>query len=999
MSNFGLYAVNETSSLPVNGTTWKRTAIMHNGNKVGITSEESDNFGTRVKNNTLVVNGETLATSSTNNPKVSTDGSEFGNVNLVGHGKCINITLENYNKLLNGETVAGYKAHDPDAIYNIVTNPATAQTVYCDSPIDISDPLYNNQPECQMPEHTLTNATFTQMDAPHISVHGYKFEFIPGEQIELTYMVDTRTGDFINRLTRGETFTTIVRDSYGNRLYKNTTYAGVFKVTLAPFANNGVNITGETWFSIECIDSRGVGSIVLYYDVLIRDTVVEKLYEMQENDLDHYHIEYNNDDPIVGYKNKVGFTKLFADTADSDENYTGILLYNPGGDKTYYIDYHKNRSKVNGQYYFGSRYYHLYRKYSYQTTNSEGKTVTVHALDDTATQDIVEGGTVTIDGTVYQVNEDPLLFCKHDGANLHRVGGTGSDKNKIRVHWKEDPYGTIDPSIHKYVGTSYSERPLHVFNLQPVKDAYGWGTSLMNPTLRAKLPDGWYYAVDDDYNRDLSGDSMKFPDHFTVDMNGIVFQGITCTDLREFCIIDIDNNNDTHIRNGVLSGIYDQHNMQMFVDSSLSLGIFSPGGVFEGGRNTKIASSKFCSVENVESRYTCGYEGSVDVGGVYNITENVILNTVGVINYKGNSYQPGVIAPLDAELNPEIGEGGSIKLVKSSNIYSLNGNNNIMLRIFNMQYNCGKQHEFFFHFYDANSAFISTVKTALFSVVKCPAGAEFVKISAYGMVDKNGKLVKDSTWLNTNKFVPFEKLVLAYYVPATCCSYVNCYWHDTRTIAFHVCDGKSFLFDSCRFYRIANIHYTGGNWFVTHLLGDIEEDWRYLDNLVMNNCEAVEGPDWWSNGANAGTRAISITGLQSFTFTNNRGFSYSEGTIQSCLAMNNYYCGLKITRNYKFEHPLFFYKNNVIDRAGYPPQTVTVGGFRPYENINTNLQYHSKTTHNNETVDYPLRYNRCDDPVCLDIAMRDTFAYRSDSGTSTENYKYHRTRLNNDIYK
>lgn len=995
MSNFGLYAVDETSSLPVNGTTWKRTALMHNGNKVGITSEESDNFGTRVKNNTLVVNGETLATSSTNNPKVSTEGSEFGNVNLVGHGKCINITLANYNKLLNGETVAGYKAHDPDAIYNIVTNPATAQTVYCDSPIDISDPLYNNQPEYQMPEHTLTNATFTQMDAPHISVHGYKFEFIPGEQIELTYMVDTRTGDFINRLTRGETFTTIVKDSYGNKLYKNTTYAGVFKVTLAPFVNEGVNTTGETWFSIECIDSRGVGSIVLYYDVLIRDTVVEKLYEMQESDLDHYHIEYNNDDPIVGYKNKVGFTQLFADIADSDENYTGILLYNPGGDKTYYIDYHKNRATGNNQYDFGSRQYYVYRKYSYDSgeVDDNGDPIYIHSIDESSIQEIVEGSTVTVDGTTYQITEDPFLFCKHDGAHIHRVGGTDSDKDKIRVHWKEDPYGTIDPTIHKYVGndSNYVDKPLHIYNLASVSGSYGWTTSMLNSDLRKKLPDGWYYTVKDSRGRDFAGDCMVLPDHFTVDMNGVVFQGITCTDLREFTIIQFNRNTDTHIRNGVLSGIYDQHNMQMFVDSSLSLGIRSTGGVFEGGRNLRTICSKFCSVENIESRYSCGYEGSVDVGGIYNLAESSLnISAVGTFNYNGKLYQPGVIAPVDQELNPEIGDGGSIKLARTDNYYSLNGTNNIMLRIYNMQYNCGKQHEVFFHFYDVNKTFISTVKAALFSTVKRPANAEFVKISAYGMVDKNGKLVKDSV-AGTQKFIPFEKFILSYYTPTTCCSYINCYWHDTRTIAFHICDAKSFLIDGCRFYHIANVHYTGGNWYVTHLLGDIEEDWRYLDNLVVSNCEALEGPDWWSNGANAGTRAIGINGMQSFTFMNNYGFSYSEGAIQSCLAMNNYYCGLKVTRTYKFEHPLFFYRNNVIDRAGFLPQTVTVGGFRPYENINTNLMYKSNGN--------ALRYNRCDDPVCLDIAMRDTFAYRSDSGTSTENYKYHRTRLNNNIYK
>lgn len=963
MANFGLYSVNSTATLPVKKTTWRRSALMLNGTQVGISSEEGDGFGARVVGDSLVIGGEVVAKSASQDAAVTADG-QFGEVDLLGHHKCINITLADYNNLLNGGIVTGYKAHDPDAVYNIVDNVATAPTVYCDSPIDLTDPLYNNQPVCALPAHQATQATFTNMSAPHISVHGYKFEITPGERLEVTYMVDTRTGDFINRLTRGETFTTTIKDAYGNVLYDNTTYAGVFKVKLAPFRHNNVNTTGQTWFSVECVDSRGVGSIVLYYDILIRDAVVEKLYQMTVADLATYGITTNDDGntTLNGYKNKVGFTNLFAAVKSSANNYTGIKLYNPTGDYTYYIDYHKNHSSTPGQYDFGAQTYKIYH-------------IVSHAIVAADEQTITQGGTITIGSDEYTVDTTPFEWVKKDGAHLHRIGGTGSNKNKIRVRWKDDVYGSLDPATQQYAGDGLVAdgemgNGLHVFNTIS-------GNTKSIQALKGELADGYYYVVIDSRGSDFTGDTMVIPSNFTLDMNEATFKGVKCVDLKDFCIIKLVGNEDTHVKNGTLAGIFDPDNdIQMFVDSALTLGTRTIGSQFEKGRNIMMENSKFCSFDGIESYGAMGYEATT-TATVNTDFSGIGLNTLGYINENGTVVQPDALAELDAALNPEVGSGGHVNLVYSSGYISCSSSSitNIVPRIGSFELNSGKQHELFLSFYDANKSHLCTVKTAIFNMSKKPSGAAFLRVSAYGVTDSNGELLTDSSSLDTGRKVPFEKLGLSSQNPTIGCSYTNCYWHDTRTIAFNVSYVHGILYENCRYHKIANIQRDGGQWYITHLLGDIEEEWAYIDGLVVRCCTATR------DAGDFATRAIKMYGVQSFTFLGNTGFSYEEGAMQSGLIMGNDYCGLKVFRRYRYEHPCILYRNNRIDDAG----------FRPFESVNTDLSY--------KTPGYPLRWNRCDDPVCTDVAMRDTMAYVPGSLTGSLTYKYHRTKLNNTTYK
>lgn len=322
-----------------------RNILSYKGKVISSTLPESNSFGLYFNGGKLEVDGAGIA-ASYNNARLTTDGDDiyFGDVKLTESGKCINITLANYNKLLNGELVTGYKRFDKATIYNIVADVSQASTVTyskVDDVIHFSDSTTSEAHDNMvylgsgLTENTIdTDDTVDETDCPFVNVKYFDPIVHVGGKIEIEYYVDTKGMDSINRGEIGDTFTVIVKTERGSTA-KHTTYAGRFKIETPTFSTEG-----ETWFSIECIDSNGVGSIVQFFDILVRDAVTPNYYTMQESDLETYGIVAGDDTPQVAYANKAALSDFFADvkSGDIDESsgYNGVVMLN----RTYFIDYH-----------------------------------------------------------------------------------------------------------------------------------------------------------------------------------------------------------------------------------------------------------------------------------------------------------------------------------------------------------------------------------------------------------------------------------------------------------------------------------------------------------------------------------------------------------------------------------------------------------------------------------------------------------------------------------
>jgi hypothetical protein len=125
MSKFGLYVADATEDIELEGykptnKKWKRTGLFYNGSPVHKTTLEDNKFGIYAKDTDITLNGNSIASTTTANPSLKLVKSKilFGDA-ILKSDKCINITLENYNKLRKGNKVSGYARYDSKAVYKL----------------------------------------------------------------------------------------------------------------------------------------------------------------------------------------------------------------------------------------------------------------------------------------------------------------------------------------------------------------------------------------------------------------------------------------------------------------------------------------------------------------------------------------------------------------------------------------------------------------------------------------------------------------------------------------------------------------------------------------------------------------------------------------------------------------------------------------------------------------------------------------------------------------
>lgn len=343
-----------------------RCTLMFNGQEVcerlfgGATKS-----GIYVNGNRLELYGNVIAQSSKDDPKLyEKNGSlMFGEVDMTTADRCINISLIDYNKLLAGETIDGYKAYSPDDVYNVIPENSTADELTFTESNGIytfsngttakadSRFVYNNGSALPVNVEDLTQ-TVLNTNAPQIYVRYFDPIIVVGDTIEIEYHVDDITMSALNYDKVEDTFTVIIKTASGSTTSR-TTYAGMYKLTTPAFPTEG-----ETWFSVRCIDSNGVSSIEQFFDILVKTSleVVDNPYTMTTDDLDFtyndvaYHIVPEDSTVSVAIANKAAFTAFFAKV--KTEGYNRVILLN----RTYWIDYHQKNGQPrvsNGRNYGG----------------------------------------------------------------------------------------------------------------------------------------------------------------------------------------------------------------------------------------------------------------------------------------------------------------------------------------------------------------------------------------------------------------------------------------------------------------------------------------------------------------------------------------------------------------------------------------------------------------------------------------------------------------------
>ena len=857
----------------------------------------------------------------------------------------INITLQDFNNLLAGNSVSGYSAYSDSASYKIVEETPKNKLVFSNlikssNAKEVMFANIVNSTDRSLPENTETEQTFLSSNTPSLSIRYFNPVVTVGSKLTLEYYVDTRYADRLNNNCIGDTFTTIIKDKNDNILYKETTYAGEFVCQIQFFD------PGETWFSIQTINNHGVGSAVQFFDILVKQPEMRRVYQMTAQDLTQYSIVPNNSTPAIGYRNKVQFTSLFAKV--KADGYNEIKLWNPGGNTVYYFDCHK---KV------GSTYSDLgtHNFYIYEVKNEE----VVGNVEIKANQ------SVSVGNKIYQVGSDIVEWIWNDGAKLYR-----SSNDKIKVFWK----GTwFDPAKEVVSPSNY----LRTYRL----DYFYADVEIETDAGKIKVPryktlgDGFYYVVTSTVpyvsgKGYAGGDYMKFPDNFTIDLNGSTWQAITCYDIRlRGSIVSLELNTDTHVKNGKLKGMYQNY---CFPRAHILQSLSSASVVGEHINVTEIVSSKYCSIEDMDISYAMGYEGvvasseNITLLGNYNSRDNtnkydpsnslscqypmLRFNKLGYIDYSGQTHPENFVETLRPE-SPDREIADSVSIIYTNTFTPCNPRVKVpsgqITRLDEItiepggykEFMAGKHHEVFVHFYDQNYRFIKTVKTSMYYLVKVPEGAQFIKLSAYGLskqVSGSRFPVLDSVGRNKS----LEHLQEKAWCPSKNNWFKNCSWHDTRTIAVCMSYAKGQLWDNCTYTRIAIE--PRNDWFVTKIFGDFEEGWHFTDLVSLRNCTAERGFSEETN--DYGQRVIAINCARNLEMLNCTGIGIEErGGVETALYYNNEIPVLRIDRSGMQERPTIVYKNIIVD---------------------TELKF---TYRNNSMTriytDYGMRYNRCDDDV------------------------------------
>lgn len=1005
MSKFGLCVVDDTKTLEGTEQTWKRHVLFHNSEKICTSTNESNDLGLVAKGNKLLLNGETIAVSESETPPCINADCQFGEVDLLGHAKCINITKANYEALYSGKLVTGYKKYDSQAIYNIVPDVETASVVTCVKPSKGRDFLYNNINPEGLTHNVLTDATFTANKTPQLSVHdvSLRVEITDGvcDLVTLMYMVDTKDLQKLHFDKIDDTFTTIVKDSNGRELYKNTTFAGEFWIEFDLF-KYGTPAEGETYFSIECIDNHGVGSVVQFIDVGVFNKEVPNYYDVEQHIDDDitatsiddvitslsfvynsktYTLYLNDNDKVHAYRNKLSLTALFAKAVD--EGYNGVKLYNQNQDNPtkYYTTYQKD---ISGD-------------ADYDNPELGGQTYYVWTVANgtkTNEQEIIPGTSISVGGVSYEVaaDESALDFIKRDGAHLHRVSSSISQTHagKIWVQWCDDGRTWSDDrktEENAFMRVYSSETELYAGE---VRDSGIWEnfSSYSSFALRTRKVsssisnlNGRYYFVD---NTEEFGDQIIFPNNFTVDLNGCIIQAVQCVGVSSGQILYLVKNYNTRIKNGKVFGIYKDVDFRGLLLAHGTTQV----SVFEGLSNIRSHGSRYCVIEDVETRYSLGYNlqnaelkanWDLDdwISGGSKTGASFAFSNVGYLSLEDGTevsaepirevvyhndnvqYYEGLV--YDSEYHEwgfKCGFGDIANNVDECIFYS----------IYTEPYSNGKEHELFFVFYSKSGndySYISTIKTRAFQIIKRPADATHYRIVAYGIIHNDGNDYVSTMHQQTESGNTYTINAAFYKFKLNCVSRtfshgnlykrINSFYTRTEGLTLET---SGATFDECVFAGTACIPRL--DWFMSKLLGGCEDGGDFATLLTIKNSKFIRLYSGDPEGYDlTDTVAFKIHYGKNVTIINNDGIGIVENPpVTDLYLANNNLKSLSVARGSTTANAHFIYIDNNV-----------------YDSYIDSLSYSSDVTSKHNGI----RQNNCDEPISSLVTMCDMFTVESEN--------------------
>lgn len=649
----------------------------------------TNELGTYIVGNKLYDNGRLVAVSSQENPQlIITDIVKFGEVRLDTDGICINITLENYNKLYNREEVPGYKYFDPYDVYNIVTDvnsPIITYTRDGDNLLFV-DPHDNNTViEWPNNKYVLYNnvvgeeevyyeedfkETVKQWNAPYLAPRYFNPRIYSGDTIKIPFSVDNYYAEYVQgrtingvckqKVTGPYTIELRIEDD-DSTLVRKTVYAGESIIETPEFEN-----VGESWFTIRCIDSNGVCSAVHYMEVWVQDpNYVENLWQVSDSYLTSKGIVYDDDfdgvnDPeypgeaigvpiedltpavkakldawndfvVQAYKNKIALTELFEDALDPNKSggiYNGIKLPT----HRYNICDYTKISGTDAQPVLNNdtpKYYYCELEYVYEDNKVVGNKIKEVA--------VVENGNTTNQSTLETYTENEII---EDVKSLFRTtnDATVVDYNKLKTY---RPWGYV------YVNGVKTFKALDTIASNTV--------NIYNKDRALYKPGKYYFAI---RSNAIYGDPLTCPSDFTLDLNNSLINVLKQYDFSpttqepQNSSLELNGKDRVHIKNGRFKfGIvgYD------WIRCCMRIAYTNP---MEHVTPIILRGNHFCSFTDIT------FEGALG----YGISGNVQARKTWILSAGNKSFTPWNYQSSTPDLGSGIYDNKRLTYTKDNNV-------------------------------------------------------------------------------------------------------------------------------------------------------------------------------------------------------------------------------------------------------------------------------------------------------------------------------------------
>ena len=878
--------------------------------------------------NTVIVNGDSKVGSTTKK-----DTPHLNGVNVLKKFN-IHTTRENYDKLNKGDVPPGYKRFDTTQLYSIETP--------------------------KLEENIETNATFTKMMCPMVTLRPHTTRIKQGQCVTLGYYVDTFYMDGYKQDDYNDTFTVIIESSNGDVLYKTTRYAGESSVVIGPF-----NTLGEDWFSIRAIDQDGCSSPWVFASFLVEEDKTPNIFILNDANKaeiynryfiteEHLQEQYTaltygldidtikaNTETILAqqkaldikaYRNKLGLTKLCLDLksgAFDGTQYDGLQL---PANSYYEVSYQVNL--------YLSAFYNLqpleenvamYHNPGGKVEPSTGKFYKVLINDNNVYTEVNQITWEEFDWTcwynLWNANGPyPNAFTYYK-SNYEREGYNG----KIRYPRFEKEVVTGFDSLQSTLGNKY--KVLHVSsNIPKVGE-----TIPENFDLTKGHINGYYYIVSNEYgNTGLY--TVTLPDSFTLDMNGSTFKSYDSTSCINYGgdIIYLIGNFNTHVKNGKLISSYNTFNFHQGCILSNGDPFYISGGggsICPGLGTVTFASCKYCSLDNIECAQGIGYEGnfgSPDSGkkdGSPSASANYLYTEFRNLDYEQPTleeytnlrykyvipYGSGLIKFSSSLYNKYIDLSGNVQPI-SEPVMAISNyieedklfyiRNKSCISPYSLAYH-GASHVLFVAMYSGDT-FVKLVKTHKWFNIKIPNNVTKIRFVVYG---RPGNFTSGCWPTGGNNDIQLRCV--------EACSNCECndvFWHDTRTTALHPSFTRGLAFNRCRWDNAANPHRSDENlniYGVTRKFGDFEEGNWNISDVTLREC-SLTNPATDIIGAAAVVIGFNPSGL--FNMINCYGiglesiyYRNQRGIVKNCYLP---YAGDGCVKD--CENPQKIFKNNIV---------------------------------------------------------------------------------------